>query len=239
MMDYDYIDGKGEIIFFLHGWGGDKNSFSWITNYFKNVCSFVFLSFSGFGNSPPPKKPYQITDYVLELKDLIVKLSKGKKVNLVCHSFGCRVGVKLSAMYPELVNKIFIIDGAGIKPKRKLNYYINVLRYKIAKKKVRKGKLNISTLDKFGSRDYKELSQTMKKTFVLVVNEDLKQYFKLIPQETFIFWGENDKETPLYMAKKIKKYIKNSTLYVAKNAGHFSYLDNIEEFINCLSNFIL
>ncbi len=237
-MDYDYIEGKGDIIFFLHGWGGDKNSFSIVKNQISKDCGLVFVSFVGFGNSPPPTKPYKLIDYVLDLKNLIIKIAKGKKVNIVCHSFGARVAVKLAVIYPELVDKLIIVDGAGLKPKRKLNYYLKVWKFKRLKNRVNKGKLDPKVLENYGSEDYKKLSDVMKKTFVNIVNEDLKNYYKAVTQKTLIFWGEKDTETPLYMAKKINKYINGSILYVVSYAGHFSYLDDADGFINCLNNFL-
>lgn len=236
-MDFDYVNNGGEIVFFLHGWGGDKRSFSFIKNHITN-CSMVFVSFPGFGLSPQPYKPYFVRDYAEELKSLIVDIAKGKKIFIVCHSFGARVAVKLIKMYPELVKKLMIIDGAGIKPKRKFSYYIKVMKYKRLKAKVNRGKLNKNILNNYGSNDYKMLSSEMKQIFINVVNEDLKKCFKSVECETFIYWGEKDCETPLYMGKKINKLIKNSHLYIVKNAGHFSYLDDIDSFVYKLNEFL-
>lgn len=237
-MDYDYIKVNDNIIFFLHGWGGDKNSFSFVKNHITE-CSMVFVSFAGFGSTPPPNKPYFVNDYAIDLKNLIDKIAKGKKVSLVCHSFGARVAVKLINLYPELVDKLLIVDGAGLKPKRKLSYYFKVLKYKSLKKKVKKGKLNSEVLNQYGSDDYKLLSNIMKQTFINIVNEDLKDYYKNIKIKTLIFWGKKDTETPLYMAKRINKLIKSSKLFVLKNSGHFSYLEEPEIFIYKLSEFLL
>jgi len=237
-MDYEFVNNGEEFVFFLHGWGGDKNSFSFVKNHTIKDCSMVFVSFSGFGDSKEPKKPYSVSDYANELKILIDKLAKDKKINIVCHSFGARVASVFCANNPQRVNKLFIVDGAGIKPRRSLNYYIKVWRFKTLKKKVIKGKLNKSVLNKYGSQDYKNLSGIMKKTFVCVVNEDLKKYFKQIRCKTFIYFGEKDSETPVYMAKKMHKLIKNSELFIAKGLGHFSFLEDKDAFIYHLNRFL-
>ena len=236
-MDYDFFQGKGEFIFFLHGWGGDKNSFKIVKNHIAKNCNMVFVSFAGFGDSLMPNKPYTVSDYANEVKNLIVSLARGRKVNIVCHSFGARVTAKLASLYSELIDKIIIVDGAGVKPRRKLSYYIKVLKYKRAKARVRKGKASENILQKYGSSDYKALSPVMKQTFTLVVNENLKKDFKQIKNETLLFWGEKDKDTPLYMAKKLNRWIKNSALVVAKNAGHFSYIDDLPLFIAVINSF--
>lgn len=238
MIDYDYIEGKGKIVFFLHGWGGDKNSFKLVNNHIALNCSMVFVSFSGFGLSPQPTKAYFVDDYVEELKDLILHISKNKKIIIVCHSFGARVAIKLASRYPNLLESLLIVDGAGVKPKRGLKYYINVYKYKRLKKQVLNGKKDVNVLSRFGSEDYKVLSPIMKQTFINVVNEDLKESIKKVKIDTLLFWGEKDKDTPLYMAKKMKKWIKKSELIIVKNAAHFSYLDNFGLFIRVLNAFL-
>ena len=51
-------------------------------------------------------------------------------------------------------------------------------------------------------------------------------------------WGENDQDTPLYMAKIMEKEIKDSGLVVLENAGHFSYLDNTNKYLLVTDNFL-
>ena len=51
-------------------------------------------------------------------------------------------------------------------------------------------------------------------------------------------WGENDLDTPIYMAKIMEKEINDSGLVVLKNAGHFSYLDSSAEYNLIVGNFL-
>lgn len=89
-----------------------------------------------------------------------------------------------------------------------------------------------------GSKDYRVLSPVMKKTFQNVVNYDETYLLSDITADTAIFWGDKDKDTPLYMARKLNKKIKSSHLFLLTNAGHFSYLDNSGYFLKILSAFI-
>ena len=91
-------------------------------------------------------------------------------------------------------------------------------------------------LKSFGSDDYKALPPCMKKTFVNVVNQDLKNYFNKINGKVILFWGKDDKITPIYMAKKMNKLIKNSQLFI-ENGGHFCYLENSFLFNNKVLEF--
>ena len=238
-MEYKLIKRNNEeFVFFLHGFGGSKDSFLLAKDYIQADCSLVFLSFTGFGNSPPPEKAYTLDDYADEVKALIDELAKGKGVYVVCHSFGARVLGRLAYKYPALIKKAFIIDGAGVKPRRGVKYYLRVRKYKRLKRKVEKGLIPATMLDKYGSEDYKSLSKVMRQTFVNVVNYDSKTDFKSIKFKVLLMWGERDKDTPMYMAKKLKRWIKRSEFVIAKGAGHFSYLEQFDLFVNLLNYFI-
>ena len=92
---------------------------------------------------------------------------------------------------------------------------------------------------KRGSSDYNQLnSDTMRETFKRVINLDLTKNLKEISNPTLLIWGENDLDTPLYMAKIMEKNIPDSGLVVLENAGHFSYLDNSNKFLKVSQTFL-
>ena len=90
--------------------------------------------------------------------------------------------------------------------------------------------------NKFGSEDYKNADK-LRPVLVNVVNEDFTDLLKKIKCPVFIYWGEKDMSTPLWMAKKMNKLINDSALYVVKNGGHFSFLDD-NRIISIIKSFI-
>jgi pimeloyl-ACP methyl ester carboxylesterase len=140
---------------------------------------------------------------------------------------------------------IIFVDSAGIKPKRSINYYFKVYSYKCTKliiklfsSKEKAEEIIANLRKKAGSPDYRAASETMKKIFINVVNEDLKYCLPKIKVPTLIIWGENDKETPVKDAKIIEKLVPDSGLVVFKNAGHYSYLDKLDNFLVIISKFM-
>lgn len=227
-----------KLLVFLHGWGADLNSFLWLKNYFSDY-SLLFLDFPGFGKSEEPHKALFVDDYVCKVKK-IVDTFAADEIVLIGHSFGGRVAIKFAEKFQFCFKemKVCLIDSAGIKPRHGFNYYFKVKAYKFCKKFSLKSDKFKKLLNKFGSSDYKKLSNVMRQTFVNVVNEDLSESAKNIGCETLIVWGKQDKETKLFMAKKLHKLIKNSKLVVFENAGHFSFLDNKREFLFLLDSFV-
>ncbi|MEW6680199.1 MAG: alpha/beta hydrolase [bacterium] len=227
-------EGSGEPILILHGWGGRTESVKPIFDLLKTKFCVYSLDLPGFGRSEIPKDAWGTSDYGLFIKEFLENFGI-KKINIIGHSLGGRIGIWLSANYPELVNRLVLVDASGIKPKRKPAYYLKVLLAKIAKYLLPKA-LKEKVYQKIGSKDYKEAGK-MRDTLVKIVNEEIKPFLSKILAPTLIIWGENDFQTPIYQGKIMEKEIKNSSLKIIKNAGHFCYLDNSFDFSNAILDF--
>lgn len=228
---------KNPTILFLHGWGGSISSWGDLPKKLAGVGFYcVVIDFTGFGLSAKPTKVYGVGDYALEVKELLNEL-KIKKVNIIAHSFGGRVAIKL-ASETEIANKLVLVDSAGLSPRKSLLVKLKIMRYKHLKKKVDKGKIEKSKLERFGSADYKALSGIERECFKKIISEDLSGFAKHIKVPTLIVWGKKDKDTPLYMARRLHKLIDGSSLFLL-DAGHFSYLDKPYEFTSEVYDFLL
>ena len=150
---------------------------------------------------------------------------------IIAHSFGGRIATLLSGYYKEKIDKLIMIDIAGIKRKKSFFLWLKEKLYKLLKlikyilPKKLKDKYHQQLLKLFGSTDYKTLPNKMYQTFKNIISEDLKYYLPYIEQETLIIWGKKDKATPLKDGRLINKKIKNSALIIYKQASHFSYLE--------------
>ena len=80
-------------------------------------------------------------------------------------------------------------------------------------------------------------TEVMRATFNKVINLDLTDKLKYIEQPTLLIWGENDTDTPLYMANLMEKKIKDSGLVVLEKSGHFSYLDSSQKYLVIVNEF--
>jgi pimeloyl-ACP methyl ester carboxylesterase len=138
-----------------------------------------------------------------------------------------------------------LVDAAGVKPTRKLSYYIKVYSFKTAKNVVKlflpKDKAT-QIIDKMragkGSADYAAASPTMRAILSKVVNEDLKHVMPNIKAPTLLIWGENDTATPLKDAQKMEKLIPDAGLVSFPGCGHYSFLDNPMQFAAVLTSFL-
>lgn len=234
--------GEGRPILLLHGWGGSGASFAPVADFLVGKgFRAVSIDFPGHGASSEPPAAWSVTEYAALTKKFIDVLGIFG-CGAVAHSFGGRVAIYLSSEYGDIFSKQVLTDAAGIRPRRKLKYYVKVYAYKLGKKLsgitwLRKAFKLDEKLKNAGSADYRALSGTMRGTFSRVVNQDLTPRLKRITIPTLLVWGDKDEETPLYMAKIMEKQIKDAGLVVFEGAGHFSYLDYLGRYLAVLASF--
>lgn len=244
-LELNYIvEGSGNDVIILHGWGANINTIMPIFNILKDKFKVHAIDLPGFGDSMEPDNPIDSFKYADIVKSYMNEMGIGKVI-LIGHSFGGKLSIILGHKYPILVEKIVLVNSAGLIPKRGAKYYIKVYSFKTLKfiyksiffwlkdeKKMEK------FYKRFGSTDYKDSSGVMRKILVTVVNENLLPLLKEIQAPTLLIWGNEDMDTPLYMGKIMEKEIKNSGLVVLEGTGHYSYLDDYQRFSVILRSFL-
>ena len=216
---------------FLHGYLSCNETFKYQTEYFSRFFRTINIDITGFGKSKELPYAYCLDDYVNDIKSVLSTLNINE-YNLIAHSFGGRIALKI-ASEDNCVNKLILTGAAGLKPKRSLKYYYKIYTYKIIKRFLSEEKKN-----KYGSYELKQLTGYNRQSYVKIVNEFLDKKLKHITAKTLIINGENDLETPLYMAKKLNKNIINSSLYIIKNSSHFCFLEKYNEFNIVVDEFL-
>lgn len=184
------------------------------------------MDFYGFGKSKA-ERPLTLYDYADGIQEIIDAYGM-KEVVLVGHSFGGRVAILLASRLKS-VKGIVLVDSAGMKPKNTLKKSMRKLKYKLRKA------FGLST-SMCGSEDYRALDEVMKVTFKNVVNLYLEDLLPKIDCPALLIWGKRDKDTPLYMAKRMKRGINDCGLIILEG-GHFSYLDDYATFLAVLESY--
>ena len=240
---YEIYGNSPKAILILPGWGYTRETLQRIIQYLQKDYTIYIVDYPYFGNSPLPNKELTIYDYAETFSNFINELGIINPI-IIAHSFGGRITSLLIGKYNLKVDKIILIDVAGIKRRKKLKVFLKEKIYKIIKRLIKilpkKKQLRIQKqlLQKFASEDYMNLPIIMKKSFQNIIKVNLKKYYKKITSETLIIWGEKDIDTPLKDAKLLNKIIKNSGLIIFKNTNHYSYLYNEELNIKILNIFL-
>jgi len=184
-------------------------------------------------------KVWNLSDYAKWLKNIIDK--EKNKVILIGHSNGGRIAIAFTNLYPEKVEKLILIDSAGI--------YHNELSLKIKRtifkalakigKKLTSSESMKNLLYKLAREsDYKDLDENIKKTFINLTSVDLKPILSNINTPTLLIWGDQDKTEPLSYGIKMNELIENSKLKIIKDAGHSPQYTNPLEVVNLITDFL-
>lgn len=234
------VKGSGTPVVLLHGWGGEANSFKPVFDSLSKSYQVYVLDLPGFGLSEIPPNAWDAGDYAIFLSSFF-KNHGISKAHLIGHSYGGRISIVMAAREPEKVDKLILVDSAGIIPPRSAKYYIRVGFAKIGHLLRCLGTVGNRLADGIsrhsGSKDYREAGP-MRPTLVKSVNQDLRPYLPKIQASTLLIWGENDKDTPVSYGKIMEEEIPDAALVILKDAGHFSYLDQFPQFCQIVENFL-
>ena len=227
------VKGEGKNILLLHGWGSKLDLFGTIIENLSKNNKVYAIDLPGFGGTDEPKEAWNVDRYVDFVIEFIEKMNI-KELSILGHSFGGRVIIKLvnRKNLNFKVNKLVLVDSAGIKPEKSKKTSMKTKVYKVLKilvgnkivSKIFPNLLN-NIKKKFGSEDYRNATPIMRDTLVKTVNEDLTDLLPNIKQSTLLIWGDKDTATPIEDAKKMESLIKDSGLVTVEGAGHFSFLE--------------
>jgi pimeloyl-ACP methyl ester carboxylesterase len=226
-------EGSGEPVLLLHGWGANLDSFRQVIDDLSTAYRVTAIDFPGHGGSGLPPVPWAVSDFMECLVDVMDQLQLDRP-SIIAHSFGGRVSIKLAAAHPERLNRLILVDAAGVPSPRSLKFKLKVSFAKTAKAIAPfLGPLGTALRKRVyaavQSKDYADAG-LLRETFVKVINEDLTPFLSQVKAPTLLIWGENDQDTPLSSAQTMNAKIAGSELVVLKGAGHFSYIDQFSLF---------
>ena len=230
----------------LQGWGTGMDLYDFAAGCINDSIRVVQFDFPGFGDSDEPKEPWRPSDYADFFCSFAEALNIRKAV-LIGHSYGGRVIIRLAERddLPFEIEKIVLIDSAGIMPERTPAQQRKVRRYKMMRSFLMSKPVHAMFpevidywMSQQGSDDYRNSSPMMKKCLVMAVNEDQRDSLPKIKQETLLIWGDLDDATPLRDAEIMEKMIPDSALIVLEGTGHYSFLEKPQQFRGIIRSYL-
>lgn len=216
-------------VIILHGWTKNLDQWQRFINALKEKNVLVdFPKIPGLTENL--KETWKLSDYVNWLKNIVDK--EKDKVILIGHSNGGRISISFANSFPEKVEKLILIDSAGIYH-NELPLALKRIIFKTLAKfgKALKGSsaLKNAFYKLTGENDYNDASLNMKQTMLNLINSDKSLKFKNIQTPTLIIWGADDKITPLSDGILMNKLINNSKLEIITGAKHSPMYTHTQE----------
>ncbi|MDE6207357.1 MAG: alpha/beta hydrolase [Muribaculaceae bacterium] len=243
LLSYDREGTGSRAVIVMHGWGCNSSTVKVLADACIDSTTTVYnIDLPGFGVSSEPKEPWGVYEYA----DIIEKFVRLKNISapvLIGHSYGGRIAIVYASR--NKVDRLILVDSAGIKPRRKLKYYFKVYSFKLAKFLApiilgrTRGEAAIERMrGRSGSQDYQNSSPMMRRVMSVSVNQDLKHHLPDIQAPTLLIWGANDTATPLSDAKTMESLIPDAGLVCYEGAGHYSFLDRPAQTAAVIASFL-
>ena len=210
----------------LHGWGQNLQSLQPMGELLATHANIHMIDLPGFGKSAPPPEDWDTAQYA----DRICQYLDAQGIaqaDLVAHSVGGRISIRLAHKHPERVRSMTLINAAGLKRQRTFgqslrSQWIATMRNTFKLSPLYRDELLTWHSQKYGSRDYLNAG-ALKGTFIKVVNEDLTELAQQIKAPVLLLWGEKDTETPVEMGHRYHSLFPNSELITIPNRDHFMF----------------
>jgi pimeloyl-ACP methyl ester carboxylesterase len=256
--------GEGPAIVFVHGLSG-----SW-PNWLEQLPAFarnhrvIAMDLPGFGHSPMPRERITISEYARILDSLLETLGVSA-ATVVGNSMGGFVSAELAIAFPQRVERLVLVSGAGISTYRhrdveRIEPYLRRLAPILAAYtgftaaqsdwvSRRRGLRNL-TLGMVarhpgrlpGPLVAEQLRGAGKPGFMqgLRANIDypIRERLPEIVCPTLIVWGEDDKVIPVADASVFEELIPNSRKVVFEDTGHMAMLERPASFNRLLADFM-
>lgn len=226
-----HMKAKKPPVIILHGWAIDyQNHLKWQPLIDElNAAGVEATFFSLPGLSSPLSQAWGLNDYVNWLHK---ELSEYEHVILMGHSFGGQLAVRYTSIFPEKVQKLILIDAAGIQPfttKAKVKRAVFGTAAKIGKV-LFPFDVGRTVLHKLArERDYLEASPVMRETMRNVLADEVLEDMPNIAVETLILWGDQDAATPPSHARIFSAKIQHSRLHFIEGARHSPQFTHIKQ----------
>lgn len=107
----------GRPVLCLHGWSDNCGTFDTLLPLLPKDCRYVAIDLAGHGHSShrPPGVLYTFPSYVLDVRRVVDAL-QWSKFSIIGHSMGGNVAGMFSALYPEMVDALVLLDSFGFLP---------------------------------------------------------------------------------------------------------------------------
>jgi 2-hydroxy-6-oxonona-2,4-dienedioate hydrolase len=244
-----YCDaGQGPNLIFVHGLGGQAAN--WAANIGPLSAKYHVYALDqiGFGHSDKPLIDYKIATFVDFLQAFMQTLGI-HKATLVGNSLGGWIAVDFTAQHPEMVDKLVLVDAAGVRPEgglhrlpvdlnpasldgmRKVLEFIFYNKQAITDELVRHA---------FEGRLKNGDGYTIQRVMAGIFDTDQFEDGRLgsIHAPTLVLWGHDDLLTPLSSGERFQNGIPGAKLVIIDHCGHVPQAEKPQEFNKALLDFL-
>jgi pimeloyl-ACP methyl ester carboxylesterase len=257
--------GRGTLIVLVHGITSSSATWERVIPLLADRYTVIAPDLLGHGESAKPQGDYSPGAYASGIRDLLFALGH-KRATVVGHSLGGGVAMQLSYQFPELCERLVLVDSGGLG--REVSLLLRaatlpgsefVLPALARPRVLRAGRAFGRLLANHGLRSRTDIEE-MARGHASLADPEARQAFvhtlrtivepagqrvsasdRLYLAENIPFlivWGARDRIIPLRHGRDAHQHVRGSRFEVFRHSGHFPQVDEPKRFVGVLQNFI-
>jgi len=257
--------GSGPVIVLIHGITSDSTNWGRVMPYLARRFTVLAPDLAGHGASAKPRGDYSLGAHASGLRDLLAALGHDR-ATFVGHSLGGGIAMQLSYQFPELCERLVLVDSGGLG--RELNLVLRaatlpgseyVIPALAATRLLEAGRFGAGLRGRVGLRlgtDIEEMARGhatpsdpgARAAFIHTLRAVVEPGGQRVQASNRLYlarhvpfmliWGEQDRIIPVSHGLATHELMPSSRLEVFPRSGHFPQLDEPERFIDVLADFI-
>jgi 4,5:9,10-diseco-3-hydroxy-5,9,17-trioxoandrosta-1(10),2-diene-4-oate hydrolase len=255
------VEGRGSPVLLIHGFGEFLEVWGYNISPLSGHFTVYALDLPGHGLSEEPRADYTL-DYAARFVADFMKTLEIERASLVGHSLGGLLCLKVAIDFPEKVNKLVLVDSAGLSKEAPLIYRLATLPVlgkailkptlkTVIKHGMKKGFYNPEII----ARDWVDLSYKylkmpkLKRTLWNLIRNNasidglnpeliVTDKLRMIKSPTLIIHGAQDEVIPVEYARLACKLIPNVRCEVIDECGHCPQIEKAAQFNDLVAAFL-
>ena len=240
--------GQGPAVILLHGLGGDGSRWTPTMTALASDFRVIALDQIGFGASDKPLVNYDhglLAEFLVEFMNTI----DVPKASLVGHSMGGFVAMYAAVHYPDMVDRLVLLDGGGFvnAPRSphlvqiqngttlgETREYFQLMFYdksRVTEQMVRENYVRRLQASYTISR----MQEARANNLAIITEEQGRR----IDAPTLILWGQHDELLDPSIAAELDRVIPNSRAVLFEECGHIPQAEQPEQFNQLVHEFLI
>ena len=256
--------GRGPVLLLLHGIAGSSETWVPAMRLLQKEFTVLAPDFLGHGQSAKPLGDYSLGNQASAMRDFL-RLLGIETATVVGQSFGGGVAMQFAYQFPEFCERLVLVDAGGLG--REVNWILRLAALPGAEYAMpvlfpdfarqwgdavfrflaERGIRNPRAAEMW--RSYRSLTQpenrrAFVRTMQAVIDPGgqavsaMDRLYLAARIPTLIVWGDHDRIIPLSHAYIAHEAIPNSRLEVLEGVGHFPHVEEPDQFVRILVNFL-
>jgi pimeloyl-ACP methyl ester carboxylesterase len=205
------VSGSGRPVVLLHGLWNTSARWQHTMHHLSPHYRLYAPDLPGHGQTPP-RLPWRLRD-VAALLAAWMRLLALPPATLIGHSMGGALAIILAATEPQMINRLVLIDAAGLPMQRPFLRALTRAGLRVANRPTTRYTTRYSDTNRRPSLAFWQAADD-------ILHCDLRPDLRAIHCPTLILWGTRDLLLPVQSAVALQRSIPGAELVMLPNVGH-------------------